>query len=86
MEKGANIEIINRERVVMSAVSEVLSFDSDFVTVNTPLGKVEIEGGDLRILNMSSESGDLLVAGRIDGVYYAAKPSAKKGLFSRSGT
>ncbi len=84
MDKSAHIEIIDRERVVMSAVSEVLTFDSDFVAVQTPLGKVEIEGGDLRILNMSSESGDLLAAGRSDGVYYAAKPAAKKRLFSRS--
>ena len=84
MDKGTNIEIINRERLTMSGVSEVLSFDEDFVAVSTPLGKVEIEGGELKILNMSANSGDLLVAGRIDGVYYAAKPSAKKRLFARS--
>ncbi len=84
MEKGANIAIENRERLVMSAVSEVLSFDEDFVAVSTPLGKVEIEGKELKILQMSSDSGDLLVAGRIDGVFYAAKPSLKKGFFSRS--
>lgn len=82
MEKGTNIEILQRERLVMSGVSEVLSFDTDFVAVSTPLGKVEIEGKELRILNMSSESGDLVATGRIDGVYYAAKP-AKKGLFAR---
>ena len=83
MEKGANIEIENRERLVMSGVGEVLSFDEDFVAVSTPLGKVEIEGGGLKIVNMSASSGDLLVTGRIDGVYYAAKPSAKKAFFAR---
>lgn len=85
MENGANIEIRNRETLVMHAVSEVLTLDSDYVAVATSLGKVEIEGSDLRILHMSSDSGEMLLAGRIDGVYYAAKPSAKKGLFARSG-
>jgi len=80
---GARIEIQDREVLSMSAVSEVLSFDADFITVMTPHGKVEIEGADLRITEMSSESGALHVLGRIDGVYYAAKPSAKKGIFVR---
>lgn len=80
---GANITVQNRETLSMSGVSEVLTFDADFIAVMTPLGKVEIEGAELRITDMSSESGELHVIGRVDGVYYAAKPSAKKGLFSR---
>ena len=83
MEQGTNIGTFTRERLTMSGVTEVLSFDEDFVTVSTPLGRVEIEGKELRILNMSSESGDLLVTGRVDGVYYPSK-SLKKSLFARS--
>lgn len=78
---GASITIHDRATLLMSAVSEVLSFDEHFVTVMTPLGKVEIEGRDLKIVNMSAESGDLTVLGAIDGVYYAAAP--KKGLLRK---
>ncbi len=78
---GANITIHDRAALMMTAVSEVLSFDADFVTVMTPLGKVEIEGRELKITSMSSESGDLTVVGQIDGVYYSAKTGAKKGIF-----
>ena len=80
---GARIEITDRETLSMCAVSEVLSFDADFISVMTSLGKVEIEGADLRITEMSAESGMLHVLGRIDGVYYAAKPLGKKSFFSR---
>ena len=80
---GANININNRELLTMSAVSEVQEFDSDYICVMTEHGKVEIEGEGMRILSMSSESGDLLVAGRIDGVFYATKPS-KKGFFKKA--
>ena len=79
---GANISIHDRNSLTMSDVSEVLSFDTDFITVTTSLGKVEIEGDELKILNMSSESGELLVSGRIDGVFYVDKPS-KKAIFKK---
>ena len=78
---GATITIHDRATLSMSAVSEVLSFDERFVTVMTPLGKVEIEGKELKIVNMSAESGDLTVLGTIDGVYYAA--GGKKWLSSK---
>ena len=84
METGGIITIKNREFLTMTGVSEVLTFDEDFVSVETGLGKVEIEGGGMKIISMSSESGDFILTGRIDGVYYAAKPGGKKGRFSRS--
>lgn len=84
METGGIITVKNREYLTMTGVREVLTFDEDFVSVETELGKVEIEGGGMKIVNMSSESGDFVLVGRIDGVYYAAKPGGKKGLFSRA--
>lgn len=78
---GANITIHDRATLLMTAVSEVLSFDADYITVMTALGKVEVEGRELKIVSMSSESGEMQVVGEIGGVYYAAKPSAKKGIF-----
>ncbi|MBQ6893172.1 MAG: YabP/YqfC family sporulation protein [Oscillospiraceae bacterium] len=80
---GANINIKDRELLTMSAVSEVLSFDNDYISVMTEHGKVEIEGDGMRIINMSSESGDMLVSGRIDGVFYTVK-QPKKGLFKKA--
>ena len=79
---GANIHIKDRESLSMTDVSEVLSFDNDFISVATALGKVEIEGDGLKIISMSSESGEMFLVGRIDGVYYSKMPS-KKGIFSK---
>lgn len=78
---GANITIHDRALLQMSAVSEVLGFDERFVAVMTPLGKVEIEGREMKIVTMSAESGELTVIGEIDGVYYAAAP--KKGILRK---
>ena len=80
---GANVNIRERQTLTMSEVREVLSFDNDYISVMTDAGKVEIEGDGMRIISMSSESGDMLVTGRIDGVFYAAKPKAR-GFFKKS--
>ncbi|PWM57783.1 MAG: hypothetical protein DBX93_02295 [Oscillospiraceae bacterium] len=79
----SNVTLKNRRLLKMDGVSEVLSFDEDFVSVATALGKVEIEGKGLKIVQMSAESGDFTLEGRIDGLYYAAMPGEKKGLFAR---
>ena len=79
----SNVTLKNRRLLKMDGVSEVLSFDEDFVSVATALGKVEIEGKGLKIVQMSAESGDFTLEGRIDGLYSAAMPGEKKGLFAR---
>ena len=79
---GGNIFIDERKTLKMSAVREVLSFDTDYISVMSDIGKVEIEGDGMRILQMSSESGELFITGRIDGVFYSKTP-AKKMLFGK---
>ena len=79
----SSIMLKNRKFLKMDGVSEVLSFDDDFVAVMTALGKVEIEGKGLKIIQMSAESGDFTLEGRVDGLYYSVAPGEKKGLFSR---
>ncbi len=79
---GGNIFIDERKTLKMSAVREVLSFDTDYISVMSDIGKVEIEGDGMRILQMSSESGELFITGRIDGVSYSKTP-AKKILFGK---
>ncbi len=78
---GGSIHLKDRETLTLSEVREVLSFDTDYICVMSDMGKLEIEGEGMRILNMSSESGDMLVAGRIDGVFYSKTP--KKKLFEK---
>lgn len=80
---STEIHIKERESLAMTGVNEVLSFDSDYICVMTEQGKVEIEGDGLKILGMSSDTGNLSVTGRVDGVFYSAKPKEKKGFFSR---
>ena len=77
-----SIHLNDREHLTLSCVSEVLSFDTDFICVMTEGSKLEIEGEGMRIVSMSSESGDMVVVGRIDGIFYLKAP--KKKIFGSS--
>lgn len=78
---ATDITVKSRESLTVTGVSEVLGFDSDFVTAMTDEGKVEIEGENLKILSMSSETGNLGITGRIDGIFFQKAKPLKKGLF-----
>ncbi len=80
---STELQIKDRETLRMTGVCEVLGFDSDFITAMTSHGKVEIEGEELKILDMSSDTGNLSIVGKINGVYYSSQKE-KKGLFSRA--
>ena len=79
--RAHKLSLDSRSALEICGVEEVLGFDERFIAVMTPLGKVEIEGREMKIVTMSAESGELTVIGEIDGVYYAAAP--KKGILRK---
>ena len=74
----------NRDGMKIRGVSEVLSFDDGGVALETPLGNMAVEGEGLRVTTLNTEEGVVEITGKINGVYYYdARPTAKRGLFSR---
>lgn len=71
-----------RESVKLDGVKNVEGFDEGYVSLSTELGRVVIEGEDLKIESLTKEDGIIYVTGKINGVYYSDdKP--KHGVFSR---
>ena len=60
-----------RERVRVSGVEEVLSFDEETVVCGTELGILTLSGSGLHISRLDVEAGDLLVDGQIDAATYS---------------
>ena len=78
-----NIEVNIRGRAEfsMGGVKNVLGFDEGYVSLDTELGEVSVEGGEMKIETLS-EDGHIRIAGRIDGVSFSAR-SRKGGFLSR---
>lgn len=72
----------NRERVSLNGVLNVSSFGEDFLSLNTSLGEVIIEGSDLKIESLTKENGEILIIGKINGIIYKDKKE-EKGFFGK---
>lgn len=76
-----NLILENREKLSISAVLDVLSFDDQIVILETELGMLTIKGEDLRINKLSIDTGDVIIEGNINSLSYSEKEERKSGNF-----
>ena len=76
--------IEERERVIISGVEDVDSFNESEILLLTVVGSITVVGSDLHISKLNLEDGQLVVEGYIVAVEYADPEQQKRGgLFSR---
>lgn len=73
-----NIILENREKLTISGVLDVLSFDDQIVILETELGLLSIKGENLKINKLSIDTGDVIVEGDIINLGYSEKDLDKK--------
>ena len=74
-----NLVLENREKLSISGVLDVLSFDDQVVVVETELGLLNIKGDNLRINKLSIDTSEVIVEGEIYSLNYSDKSPDKKG-------
>ena len=72
-----------RERLVISGVEEVESFDESSIVLSTVRGGLEVQGEGLHIERLSLDGGDLKVEGTIHALIYGTQERERGGLFRR---
>ena len=78
------LELDGRERLLVSGVEEVESFDESTIFLTTAQGCLEIQGEELHIEKLSLDGGDLKVEGRVDALVYETQSRSRGGgLLSR---
>lgn len=80
-----NLILENREKLSISGVLDVLSFDDQVVIVETELGLLTIKGENLRINKLSIDTSEVIVEGEIYNLAYSENDIDKKstGLFNK---
>ena len=73
-----NLVLENREKLSISGVLDVLSFDDEVVVVETELGLLNIKGEDIRINKLSLDSSEVVIEGNIYSLNYSDKNQNKQ--------
>lgn len=75
-----NLILENREKLSVSGVNDVLSFDDQVVMVDTELGLLTVKGENIRINKLSLDTAEVIIEGEISSLAYSSnKPDKNSG-------
>lgn len=66
-----NLVLENREKLSVSGVVDVLSFDDQVVMIETELGLLTVKGQNLRINKLSIDTSEVIVEGEVSYLAYS---------------
>ncbi|GAA0078556.1 sporulation protein YabP [Clostridium sp. CTA-5] len=83
--KNSSLSLENRQRLVLSGVIEVISFDSQKIDLTTELGNLSIKGQELKMNKLDVKNGDVIINGNIDSMIYSGKEvkKSKESIINR---
>ncbi len=73
-----NIVLENREKLNISGVKDVLSFDDQIIIVQTTLGLLTIKGENLRVNKLNIDTSDFSIDGNISSLAYSNSENFKE--------
>ena len=81
--KEHKLSLVGREKLTISGVDDVGSFDDNTVIVSTQLGDLVIKGNNLHIKSLDINEGNLVLHGLVYSCIYTENTSHKreKGFF-----
>ena len=79
-----NIILENRNKLTVSGVKDVLSFDDQVVMIATDLGLLTVKGEDLKINKLNIDTSEVKVEGKINNLSYSENTlKSEGGLFGK---
>ena len=73
------LELEGRERLLVTGVEEVESFDEEEIVMNTTAGTLVVGGSRLHIGKLNLDGGELHVDGTIHTLFYEETPAGGQG-------
>ena len=81
LEKGHSLTLTDREKCILTGVSDVDLFNEQVISAATDKGYVKITGSGLHVESLNLEKGLLSVTGRVDSLSYDDMRLAGKKSF-----
>lgn len=82
-EKGILL-LESRKTLKLTGIQEVLSFQENQAEFSSTLGILQVTGDKMHMEKLDLETGEVILTGRIDSLYYPEEsPKEKRGFLSR---
>ena len=82
-----SLSLANRQRMELTGVKNVLTFDEDEIVLDTSLGYLSITGDQLHINMLNLDEGQVAIQGAVNNIAYKAQgtdfKAKSKNMFSR---
>jgi len=78
----SSVCIKNRSEVSISGVKAILELNDEFTSLDTDLGKLIIEGSEIKLQSFQKEERTVYISGNIESIYYQ-KTKISSSLFSK---
>ena len=75
--------IKNRKKISVSGTKSILELSDSFAALDTDLGKLIVEGSEIKIESFQKEEKTVYIIGNIESLYYQ-KAKLSSSLFSKS--
>lgn len=72
-DRAHEIRLNMRKELKINGVKEVESFDETGAVLQTECGELSVEGQDIRVNILDVEKGEIVLYGRIDGMFYSSE-------------
>lgn len=77
------VHIDNRERIEISGVTKVDTFNEDDVILHTVMGVLNIKGKNMKVNKLNVDTGDMLIEGMIYSMHYLSKDKEKGSILKK---
>ena len=80
-----NVVLENREKLNVTGINDILSFDDQVVILSTDLAMLTIKGSELKINKLNIDESEVKIEGNISNIGYSQDTEEKKGenIFSK---
>lgn len=77
------VSMQDREKLLLTGINDVDSFDEQNITVLTDMGELSVRGSGLHIEKLSTDTGEMSVEGKIDAIIYTEDEPHQGGFFAK---
>lgn len=80
-----NIILENREKLNVTGINDILSFDDQIIILSTELGMLTIKGENLKINKLNIDESEVKIEGNISSISYSQDSPERKNesIFSK---